>query len=128
MKLKTIVQQVLAINEGITSETDKVANEFKKELVDMKGHFGSRLKDDTIYWGGYKKVMKASERSEGLEPSRVGIIPMYLYWMSKYLADKGGKYTKLAKEMENKGIKLEPLSNERDGTDNFKITITSKNG
>mgnify|MGYP001240581352 FL=1 len=49
MKLTTIVQQVLAINEGITSETDKVANEFKKELVDMKGHFGSRLKDDTIY-------------------------------------------------------------------------------
>jgi len=128
MKLTTIVQQVLAINEGITSETDKVANEFKKELVDMKGHFGSRLKDDTIYWGGYKKVMKASERSEGLEPSRDGIIPMYLYWMSKYLADKGGKYTKLAKEMENKGIKLEPLSNERDGKDNFKITITSKNG
>lgn len=128
MKLTTIVQQVLAINEGITSETDKVANEFNKELVDMKRHFGSRLKDDTIYWGGYKKVMKASEGSEGLEPSRDGIIPMYLYWMSKYRADKSGKYTKLSKEMENKGIKLEPLSNERDGTDDFKITITNKNG
>ena len=111
------------INEGITSETDKVANEFRKELIDMKDHFGSRLKGDTIYWGGYKKIMKASEGSEGLEPSKDGIIPMYLYWMSKYRADKSGKYTKLAKEIEKNGIKLEPLSDERDGTDNWKITI-----
>ena len=120
---KLIGNDESVINEGITSETDTVANEFKKELIDMKDHFGSRLKGDTIYWGGYKKVMKASEGSEGLEPSRDGIIPMYLYWMSKYRADKSGKYTKLAKEIEKKGIKLEPLSNERDGTDNWKITI-----
>ena len=111
------------VNEGITSETEKVANEFKKELVDMKKHFGSRLKANTIYWGGYKRVMKASERSEGLEPSKDGIIPMYLYWMSKYRADKSGKYTKLAKEIEKQGIKLQPLSDERDGTDNWKIII-----
>lgn len=111
------------VNEGITSETEKVANELKKELVDMKKHFGSRLKANTIYWGGYKKVMKASERSEGLEPSRDGIIPMYLYWMSKYRADKSGKYNKLAKEIEKQGIKLQPLSDERDGTDNWKIII-----
>lgn len=111
------------INEGITSETDKVADEFRKELVDMKKHFGSRLKDNTIYWDGYKKIMKASERSEGFEPSREGIIPMYLYWMSKYRADKSDKYTKLAMEIEKKGIKLEPVSDERDGTDNWKITI-----
>lgn len=113
-----------SIVEGITSETDKVANEFKKELVDMKNHFGSRLKDNAIYWGGYKKIMKASEGSEGLEPSKDGIIPMYLYWMSKYRADKSGKYTKLTMEIEKKGIKLEPMSDERDGTDNWKITIS----
>jgi len=121
MKHVKLFEQFL--NEGITSETEKVANEFKKELVDMKKHFGSRLKDNTIYWGGYKRVMKASEGSEGLEPSKDGIIPMYLYWMSKYRADKSGKYTKLAKEIEKKGIKLQPMSSERDGTDNWKITI-----
>ena len=124
--LRKYLSEGKLLKEGITSETDKVANEFRKELVDLKNKFDSRLKNDTIYWDGYKKLMKASEGSEGLEPSRDGIIPMYLYWMSKYRADKGGEYTKLSKEMENKGIKLEPLSNERDGTDNFKITITSK--
>ena len=117
IKLKDI------INEGITSETDKVAAEFRKELVDMKKHFGSRLKGNTIYWGGYKQVMKASEGSEGLEPSKAGIIPMYLYWMSKYRADKSGKYTKLAMEIEKRGIKLQPLSDKKDGTDDCKITI-----
>jgi len=124
-KLKSLSRTDEAIiNEGITSETDKVANEFKKELIDMKKHFGSRLKDNTIYWSGYKRVMKASEGSEGLEPSKDGIIPMYLYWMSKYRADKSGKYTKLAMEIEKKGIKLQPMSDQRDGTDNWKITIS----
>ena len=111
------------LKEGITSETDKVASEFRKELVDMKKHFGSRLKDNTIYWGGYKKIMKASEGSEGYAPSRDGIIPMYLYWMSRYRADKSGKYVKLAQEIEKEGIKLEPLSDYRDGTDNYRIVV-----
>lgn len=111
------------INEGITSEVENVADEFRKELIDMEKHFGSRLKDNTIYWDGYKKVMKASEGSEGLEPSRDGIIPMYMYWMSKYRADKSGKYTKLAKEIEKQGVMLQPMSGKKDGTDNFKITI-----
>jgi len=124
-KLKSLSRTDEAIiNEGITSETDKVANEFKKELIDMKKHFGSRLKDNTIYWSGYKRVMKASEGSEGFEPSKDGIIPMYLYWMSKYRADKSGKYTKLAMEIEKKGIKLQPMPDQRDGTDNWKITIS----
>ena len=111
------------VNEGITSETDKVAAEFKKELADMKGHFGSRLKDNQIWWDGVKRVMRATERSEGLEPSRDGIIPMYLYLMSKYRADTGGKYTKLAKEIEKQGIKLEPQTSKRNGSDSWKITI-----
>ena len=111
------------VNEGITSETDKVANEFKKELTDMQNHFGSRLKNNTIFWDGYKRIMKASERSEGFAPTKDGIIPMYLYWMSKYRADKSGKYTKLAKEIEKKGIKLDPQTSKKDGTDSWKITI-----
>ena len=111
------------LKEGITSETDKVANEFRKELVDLKNKFDSRLKNDTIYWDGYKKLMKASEGSEGYAPSREGIIPMYLYWMSKYRADKSGKYTKLAQEIEKEGIKLEPLSDYKDGVDNYRIVI-----
>ena len=58
MKHIKLFEQFLSfINEGITSETDKVANEFKKELVDMKKHFGSRLKDNEILWDGAKKVM-----------------------------------------------------------------------
>lgn len=112
-----------SLNEGITQETDKVASEFKKELTDMKSHFGSRLKSDTIWWDGVKKVMRATEGSEGLEPSKEGIIPMYLYWMSKYRTDKGGKYTKLAKEIEKQGIKLEPQTSEKNGSDSWKITI-----
>lgn len=111
------------INEGITSETDKVANEFKKELVDMKKHFGSRLKDNEIWWDGVKRVMRSTEGSEGLEPSKDGIIPMYLYWMSKYRTDKSGKYTKLAKEIEKQGIKLHPQTSKKDGYDSWKITI-----
>lgn len=111
------------VNEGITQETDKVATEFKKELADMKGHFGSRLKGNQIWWDGVKGVMRATERSEGLEPSKGGIIPMYLYWMSKYRTDKGGKYAKLAKEIEKQGIKLEPRTSVRDGSDSWKITI-----
>ena len=111
------------VSEGITSETDKVANEFKKELTDMQKHFGSRMKGNVIFWDGFKRVMKASEGSEGLEPSKDGIIPMYLYWMSKYRADKSGKYTTLAKEIEKKGIKLDPQTSKRDGTDSWKITI-----
>jgi hypothetical protein len=97
--LRKYLSEGKLLKEGITSETDKVANEFRKELVDLKNKFDSRLKNDTIYWDGYKKLMKASEGSEGLEPSRDGIIPMYLYWMSKYRADKGGEYTKLSKEI-----------------------------
>lgn len=121
INLKDILTE--SVNEGITSETDKVANEFRKELVDLKKHFGPRLKQNTIFWDGYKKIMKASERSEGLEPSKDGIIPMYLYWMSKYRADKSGKYTKLAMEIGKKGIKLDPQSSKKDGNDNWKITI-----
>jgi hypothetical protein len=121
--LKKYLAEGKLLKEGITSETDKVASEFRKELVDMKKHFGSRLKDNTIYWGGYKKIMKASEGSEGYAPSRDGIIPMYLYWMSRYRADKSGKYVKLAQEIEKEGIKLEPLSDYRDGTDNYRIVV-----
>ena len=117
IKLKDIIK------EGITSQPNKVAGEFRKELKDMKSHFGSRLKNNTIHWDGVKKTMKASEGSEGFEPSKGGIIPMYMYWMSKYRNDKTGKYTKLEQEIEKFGITLSPLSNKRDGRDSFTVTI-----
>ena len=124
--LKKYLAEGHLLKEGITSETEKVANEFRKELVAMKDTVGSRLKNNTIYWGGYHKLMKASEGGEGYFPDRAGIIPMYLYWMSRYRADKSGKYTKLAQEIEKEGIKLEPLSDYKDGTDNYRIVIDQK--
>ena len=119
----TMIRLKDILNEGITSQPNKVASEFRKELKDMKSHFGFRLKNNTIHWDGVKKTMKASEGSEGFEPSKGGIIPMYMYWVSKYRNDKAGKYTKLKQEIEKFGITLSPQSNKRDGRDSFTVTI-----
>ena len=122
IKLKDLLNETI----DITTDIDKVANEFRAEFKVLKDYYVKNFNSNVynaIWWDGHWKVMRASQNGLGMDVKKRGIIPDYLFYMSKYRAEDPATYTKLAKQIEKKGIRLDPKTNFKDGKDNWMIWI-----